>query len=342
MVKKRKEADISGCDDEPQPRKRVRNRASPFPLVKLYPSMSNDQKNAVVEMELDSLLDIKCNFLHSRVIDWFCGLYDKHSHEFVIPGRGRILLNEQSVYRTLGLPFGTEPVVYAIDSKIEEVLGPQLFPQHGITPKRTQVFEILKAMEAGDEAFKQIWVMYVVSTVLSPTTSNHGNIANVQNLQWCKFVADQIHGKLSKRKFRHICLLALQTEAVLAADLQNDEKKSYGKLEQKAQVANLMGSFASGMVGLMDSLVQGWTAIRGDAGDLLANRFGAVAQGFLTGLSASNAPAERVTRVGTSETKGGYATRSDAAKTRNVLPEDNTFLDDDSETDSSSDAWCLK
>ncbi|KAM0858418.1 hypothetical protein ACQ4PT_047846 [Festuca glaucescens] len=360
-------------------------------------------------MELDSLLDIKCSFLHSRVIDWFCGLYDKHSREFVIPGRGRIPLNEHSIYRTLGLPLGTQPVVYAVDSKIEEVLGPQLFHKLGSTPKRTKVFEILDEMKAGDESFKQIWVMFVVSTVLSPTTSNHvsnrcypvmGQIDNVKNLQWCKFVADQIHSKLSNGKFRQLCLLALQLlyvdsldvsglnlnlpegrfainiwsesdiEAVLAADLHNDDKKSYGKLElkpefgvnytlfggavgfskwmdtcsdptcpieQKAQVANLMGSFASVMVGLMGSLVQGWTAMHGDAGDLVANTFSNVAQGFLSGLSASSAPTKRVTRGGTSGTKGRYPTRSDAANTRNVLPEDNTFLGDDTYTDSSFD-----
>ncbi|KAM0832459.1 hypothetical protein ACQ4PT_064870 [Festuca glaucescens] len=143
-------------------------------------------------------------------------------------------------------------------------------------------------MEAGDEAFKQIWVMYVVSTVLSPTTSNH----------------------VSNRCY---------------------------PVMQKAQLANLMGSFVSEMVGLMGSLVQGWTTMCGDVGDLLENKFGAIVQGFLSGLSTSSAPAERVTRVGTSGTKGGYATRSDAAKTRNVLPEDNTFLDDVSDIDSSSD-----
>ncbi|KAM0841119.1 hypothetical protein ACQ4PT_059224 [Festuca glaucescens] len=159
-------------------------------------------------------------------------------------------------------------------------------------------------------------------------------------------------------------------EAVLAADLHNDDKNSYGKLElkpefgvnctlfggaigfskwmdtcsdltcpieQKAQVANLMGSFASGMVGLMGSLVQGWTAMHGDAGDLVAKTFGNVAHGFLSELSASSAPAERVKRGGTSGTKGRYPSRSDAANTRNVLPEDNTFLGDDTDTYSSFD-----
>lgn len=174
MVKKRKSADVSGDDDKAPARKR--NRASPCSLVNLFNFMNKDQKAAVVGMEMDSLLDIKCHFLHDRLIQWFYGLYDKHSHEFVIPGRGRIPLNEQSIYRTLGLPLGFEPVVYAVNSDIENELGPQLFGELGSTPMRTKVFDILKAMESGDEAFKQIWVMYVVSTVLAPTTSN--NVSN--------------------------------------------------------------------------------------------------------------------------------------------------------------------
>jgi hypothetical protein len=44
-------------------------------------------------------------------------------------------------------------------------------------------------------------------------------------------------------------------------------------VQQKAQVANLMGNFASGIVGLMSSLVQGWTCLQGNAGVEMANQF---------------------------------------------------------------------
>lgn len=46
-------------------------------------------------------------------------------------------------------------------------------------------------------------VTYIYTYVLQ------GNIGNVHNLQWCKFVADRMHEKLSNQKFRQICLLAL-------------------------------------------------------------------------------------------------------------------------------------
>jgi hypothetical protein len=97
-------------------------------------------------MELDSLLDIKRNFLHSFLIKLFSELYDKHTCEFFIHGRGRITLNELSFLRTLGLPLGSDPVVFVVDSKIEDVHGPIVFFQYGCTPTRTRVFNIPTTM----------------------------------------------------------------------------------------------------------------------------------------------------------------------------------------------------
>ena len=171
MARKRK-ANAANEDEDP-PRARKRNRASPSGLVKLYDFISNDQATAVANMELDSLLDIKCHCLHNKLLNWLAGLYDKTTREFVIPGRGRIPLDEESVYRTLGLPYGTNPVIYSVDREVEASLGALLFPNDGTTPLTTRVFEILKTMTDSGDQFKQTFVMYVISTILSPTTRNH-------------------------------------------------------------------------------------------------------------------------------------------------------------------------
>jgi hypothetical protein len=149
-VKKRKVDDV---DVE----SRKRNRASPSRVVQLN----------------DSMLDIKCHHLHYPLIKWLAGKYDKYSREFVSLGRGRIPLNELAVYLSPGLPRGTEPVVYAFDSKVQAALGPVLFSDYGSTPKTTQVHEILKGMKSSEEDFKQIYVMYLVSKILNPSTSTH-------------------------------------------------------------------------------------------------------------------------------------------------------------------------
>ena len=171
MVRRRRGADAEVEDDQP-PAKRPRNRASPYALVKLYPDLVPSQKAAFALLELDSMLDIKCDSLHTPVINWLGPLYDKHTREFVIPGRGRIPLNELAVFRTLGLPLGTVPVPYYIDKDLQATLGPHLFPRDGITPVATRVYEILKDMKKDSVEFRQICVMYMVSTVLNTTTSN--------------------------------------------------------------------------------------------------------------------------------------------------------------------------
>ena len=103
---------------------------------------------------------------------WFASLYDKHTREFVVSGRGRIPLNEDSVFRCLGLPLGEEPVPYYADAEIQGALAPALFPDDSGTPLRTRVFEMLKDMTSYGDVFKQVYVMYIVSTLLSPTTRN--------------------------------------------------------------------------------------------------------------------------------------------------------------------------
>ncbi|KAM0866443.1 hypothetical protein ACQ4PT_042611 [Festuca glaucescens] len=380
MVKKRKA--VAGIrEDEARAHKRVRNRASPIGLFKLYEFLSQVQGDAVAEMELETMLGIKCHCLNNKLITWFAGLYDKHTQEFVIPGRGRIPLDEDSVFRTLGLPYGTEPLVYAVDSTAEAALAPILFPADGSTPLTSRVYTILKDMTESGVPFKQIFVMYVISTVLSPTTRNHvsnrcyhvmANIANVHKLKWCKFVVDQLHYELSKGKVSQGCLFHLQLlyvdsvdvsaldlelpegrfaatiwskeniDKVLLADLENDGQ-SYGKLElkrqfgidytlfggamgftkwvdtcadrscsieQKAQVANLMGTFASGIVGLM---------------------------GIVTGGASCSTAAARVTRATRKRLSSSLSPRPDAGKSP-ILPPNDEYLGDDTSSEESSES----
>ncbi|KAM0926633.1 hypothetical protein ACQ4PT_003638 [Festuca glaucescens] len=117
--------DQLGVCKMPNASERARNRASPFPVVRLYDHLSSDQRKSIEDMDLGTMLDIKCHVLHNPLISWLAPLYDSHSREFVIPGCGRIPLNADSIYRTLGLPRGDIPVVYAMDSGIEARLdGP--------------------------------------------------------------------------------------------------------------------------------------------------------------------------------------------------------------------------
>ncbi|KAM0820969.1 hypothetical protein ACQ4PT_041929 [Festuca glaucescens] len=214
----------------PNASERARNRASPFPVVRLYDHLSSDQKKSIEDMDLGSMLDIKCHVLHNPLIRWLAPLYDSHSREFVIPGRGRIPLNADSIYRTLGLPRGDIPVVYAMDSGIEARLGPLLFPGHSSTPKITGVFTMLSEMTQDDDIFKQVWMMYLVCTLLAPTTSNKvsnrcypilENISNVRNMNLCQFVCDRLHDELCTGKPSGGCLFHVQLLYVDSLDISS-------------------------------------------------------------------------------------------------------------------------
>ena len=160
------EGGLAGAKD------RVRNRASPACVVSLNDWLSPDQKDAVKGMDLGSMLDIKCSTLHNPLINWLAPKYDRFSRSFVIPGRGRIPLTASSVYHSMGLPRGDVHVRYALDREVEARLRPVLFPGHVNTPETTEVFTILKDMTTAEKPFKQIYIMYLISTVLAPTSLN--------------------------------------------------------------------------------------------------------------------------------------------------------------------------
>ncbi|VAH09423.1 unnamed protein product [Triticum turgidum subsp. durum] len=98
-------------------KKRIRNRASQERLTVLIDKFTDDQKGAAAEMGMQVLMDVRCTNLVNPVCDWLGEIYDPASREFVIPGRGRLPLNEESVFCTLGVPRGHIKVPYEANLK---------------------------------------------------------------------------------------------------------------------------------------------------------------------------------------------------------------------------------
>jgi hypothetical protein len=65
-----------------------------------------------------------------------------------------------------GLPHGKLEVKYFVDNNLEDDIVAQLFPCGSSRPR---VSEIEEHKEAG-VIFKQLWMIFVVSTVVAPTT----------------------------------------------------------------------------------------------------------------------------------------------------------------------------
>ena len=87
-----------------QKKKRYRNRVSQERLTILTEGFTDEQKGAASEMGMHALMDVRCKNLVNPVCDWLGETYDTASREFVIPGRGRLLLDEESVFCTWVCP----------------------------------------------------------------------------------------------------------------------------------------------------------------------------------------------------------------------------------------------
>uniref|UniRef100_N1R0D8 Uncharacterized protein n=1 Tax=Aegilops tauschii TaxID=37682 RepID=N1R0D8_AEGTA len=70
-------------------------------------------------MGMQTLVDVRRTNLVNTVCDWLREIYDPASREFVIPRHGRLPLNEDSVFSTLGVPHGGMEVPY--QDKLKDV-----------------------------------------------------------------------------------------------------------------------------------------------------------------------------------------------------------------------------
>ncbi|XBI48665.1 hypothetical protein VPH35_112356 [Triticum aestivum] len=176
---------------------------------------------------MQALMDVRCKNLGNPVCDWLGEIYDPACREFVISGRGRLSLDEESVFCTLGVPRGEIKVPYEVNNKIEEMLFPRLF--HGLASMPNTTFLAdSQAMTTHGEVFKMKLLMYLISAVFAPTTSLHpsnkcfpilAKLKDVKNMNWCKFIADFLHDAFSNKMYQKGCRLHLMLMYVDCLDL---------------------------------------------------------------------------------------------------------------------------
>ena len=149
-----------------------RNRASPSSLLVACKDMNDDRKVANDEMDFTSLRNIKCDHLFNGLSVWLADLYNPYSREVVVPGRGRLPVNEEYVHRVMGVPHGGEDVPYNLPTEADIELGLELFGELGYGPKMTDLVDLIKGSENADDTFKRMWLLLAGNTIIAPTTSN--------------------------------------------------------------------------------------------------------------------------------------------------------------------------
>ena len=149
-----------------QKKKCHRNRASQERLTILTEGFTDEQTGAAGEIGMQALMDVRCKNLVNPVCDWLGEIYDPASREFMILGRGRLPLDEESVFCTLGVPRGEIKVPYEVNNKIEEALFARLFPGMASMPNTTMLATSLEGMKTHREVIKMKLLMYLILAVL--------------------------------------------------------------------------------------------------------------------------------------------------------------------------------
>ncbi|KAI4987062.1 hypothetical protein ZWY2020_019862 [Hordeum vulgare] len=260
-----------------------RNRASQERPTLMTKGLSNDQKKVARDMGMQSLMNVLCSNLMNHLCDWLGEIYDPASREFVIPGHGRLLLDDESVFRTLGVPCGELIVLYETNNDIEQELFPRLSPDDATMPNKMVLATSLEKMKTHGDVFKMKLLMYLISSVFTPTTSLHpSNICfPILHMNWCKFIADFLHDALPNKMYQKGCRLHLMLMYVDRLDLSTVDLVVVGGLpppykfvvsvwtmdvhsapscvDARAPVEHLVGQFASGMTNLLGKLVDAWS-----------------------------------------------------------------------------------
>ncbi|XBI25814.1 hypothetical protein VPH35_050666 [Triticum aestivum] len=218
----------TGQRKEGDEKKHIRSRASQERVTVLTDKFTGDQKGAAAEMGMQALMDVRCTNLVNPVCDWLGEIYQPASREFMIPGRGRLRLNEESMFCTLGVPRGHISVPYKVNNEIEEAMFPRLFPGLESMPNTSALADSLQAMTTHGDVLKMKLLMYLISAVFAPTTSLRpsnkcfpilADLKNVKNMNWCKFIADFLHDAFSSKMYQKGCQLHLMLMYVDCLDL---------------------------------------------------------------------------------------------------------------------------
>ncbi|XBJ24982.1 hypothetical protein VPH35_002747 [Triticum aestivum] len=201
------------------PTQGLRHRASPARIMKLYPHLTAGQREMIEGAGFGGLLRLQCPTVPARLSTWLLRRFDTESSELVIPGRGRIPVTVDSVHRVLGIPKTGRDVVYGLDDEsIASVLD-----KHGVDrpPSMASLEKSIKLMKSADEHFLRTFVMLVLSSFLCPTSSLKVsprcfpalvNIGSIRELNWCKFVVEQLEkcvSSLGKKNSAGGCLFYL-------------------------------------------------------------------------------------------------------------------------------------
>ncbi|KAF8728110.1 hypothetical protein HU200_018689 [Digitaria exilis] len=183
-----------------------RHRASPIRIVRLYPHLTTEQRKMIEDAGFGGLLKIGCPTFPLGFCGWLLRQFETNHCELVIKGRGRIPVTSDSVHRILGIPNGGSDIKYGLDVDAIAFMSDKLGASDKYWPTVSSIENSLKQMKSADEHFLRTFMVLVISSFLCPTTSLRisprcfpalVDIGSIRELNWCKFVVDQLRKSIS-------------------------------------------------------------------------------------------------------------------------------------------------
>jgi hypothetical protein len=150
--------------------------------VKLYNDLTQSQKKRIRVIGFGGLLKIASKTLPAGFADW------------LIPGRGRISVNADSVCRAFGLPNNGDEVKYELDVGAINFINGEHGIDEGTSPTIDSILKRLKENKISNDDFLRSWLMIAISTFLCPPTGLAisprcypaiVDLSCVNKLNWC-------------------------------------------------------------------------------------------------------------------------------------------------------------
>ncbi|KAM0833477.1 hypothetical protein ACQ4PT_064234 [Festuca glaucescens] len=159
-----------------------------------------------------------------------------------------------------GLPNGQLQVKYYCDYKLEAEISERLFPGKTSRPKVSEIGKMLEEYQEADDSFRELWLLFLVSTVVAPTTDVKMSNKCYPMLLWYFDALNTNHLELmlGDERFPINAWSSLQIDAVGAMDAQEYDSTIFGVLELKDEYKEDIAR-EIGLNGLLSNLVQGMT-----------------------------------------------------------------------------------
>ncbi|KAE8805156.1 hypothetical protein D1007_18795 [Hordeum vulgare] len=229
---------------------------------------SDDQQKVAGDMGMQSLMNAVCSNLVNPLCDWLGKIYDHVSREFVILGRGRLPLDEESVFCTSGARLDNVKNMNwckLIADFLYDALSNKMY-QKGcrlhlmlMYVDRLDLSTVDLAAVGGvpppHKFVVSAWTYDVVKVVLAADMITHIKYGKLQLMAKHATKNSVLGGPSNFAKWMDVHSAPLCTP------------------EDRAPMEHLVGQFASGMTSLLGKLVEGSTTLAGSDADEVARHF---------------------------------------------------------------------